>query len=387
MEITRIVAHPVTMSVAPLEEGGIAPYVTNHGQTEDVDRMLVEVQTDEGITGWGEMRMFLSPKSTQVILEDGIAPWVVGHSPFEVETLRRQMFIEYTNVDMFFSPIEIACWDIVGKVLERPIYELLGGWTAPTQTSRAGSPDSEWAAEVPIAYCVGILSPEESREHARKALDDNYAVLKTKAGRDWKQDVKRIVAMDDEVDGQLEFRLDPNQGWRFDEAVRVAAALADAGVYVQYLEQPIRVDTHGTLAKLRERTVQPIGPNEDTDIEHNLLDLIRRDALDVAVVDMTPAGGITAVRQLAGLAENAGVPVAHHCAFDLGVRTAAILHTVSSVPGFTLPPDSTYYAWEDDVLSEPLTVVDGAIPVPDGPGLGIEVDRSKVDEYRIRPSS
>jgi len=163
----------------------------------------------------------------------------------------------------------------------------------------------------------------------------------------------------------------------------VAAALADAGVYVQYLEQPIRVDSHGSLAKLRERTVQPIGPNEDTYIEHNLLDLIRRDALDVAVIDMTPAGGITGVRQLAGIAEDAGVPAAHHCAFDLGVRTAAILHTVSSVPGFTLPPDSTYYAWEDDILAEPLTVEDGAISVPEAPGLGVEVDMAKIDEYRI----
>jgi len=371
------------MSVVPLEEGGIAPYVTNHGQTDDVDRVLVEVETDEGITGWGEMRMFLSAESTRAVLEDGIAPWVVGHSPFEVEALRRQMFIEYTNVDMFFSPIEIACWDIVGKTLEKPVYELLGGWTAPDQTSRTGSPDSGSAGEVPIAYCVGILTPEESRKHARRALENDHPVLKTKAGRDWKQDVERIVAMDDEVDGQLEFRLDPNQGWRFDEAVRVAAALADAGVYVQYLEQPIRVDSHGSLAKLRERTVQPIGPNEDTYIEHNLLDLIRRDALDVAVIDMTPAGGITGVRQLAGIAEDAGVPAAHHCAFDLGVRTAAILHTVSSVPGFTLPPDSTYYAWEDDILAEPLTVEDGAISVPEAPGLGVEVDMAKIDEYRI----
>lgn len=383
MEITHVEAHPVTMSVVSLEEGGIAPYVTNHGQTDDVDRMLVEVETDEGITGWGEMRMFLSPEATRAIIEDGVAPWVVGRSPFEVETLRRQMFIEYTNVDMFFAPIEIACWDIVGKALEKPVYELLGGWTAPGQTARVGSPDRNSAADVPVAYCVGILPPEESRQHARKALEEGYPVLKTKAGRDWKQDVERIVAMDDEVDGHLEFRLDPNQGWRFDEAVRVGAALADAGVYVQYLEQPVRVDAHGTLAKLRERTTQPIGPNEDTYIEHNLLELIRRDALDVAVLDMTPAGGITAVRQLAGIAEAAGVPATHHCAFDLGVRTAAILHTVSSVPGFTLPPDSVYYAWEDDVLTEPLTIEDGAMPVPQDPGLGVEVDRAKLEEYRI----
>jgi len=98
---------------------------------------------------------------------------------------------------------------------------------------------------------------------------------------------------------------------------------------------------------------------------------------------MTPAGGISAVRQPAGIAEDAGVPATHHCAFDLGVRTAAIAHTVSSVPGFNLPPDTVYYAWEDDILVDPLTVTEGTIPVPDGPGLGVEVDERKLAEYAI----
>jgi L-alanine-DL-glutamate epimerase-like enolase superfamily enzyme len=383
MEITDIEAYPVNVPVVPLEDGGIAPYVTNHGQVTDVDRMIVRVETDEGVVGWGEMRMFLSPAATKSVLEDGIAPWVVGRSPFEVEGIRRQMFIEYTNVDMFFAPVEIACWDIVGKTLGKPICELLGGTTAPSRNERTNEPDNVDIQSVDVAYCVGILSPEESRKHAAEALNEGFSVLKTKAGRDWRTDVERIKAMHEESGGELDFRLDPNQGWRFDEAVRVAASLDDAGVYLQYLEQPIRVDAHGTLAKLRERTTQPIGPNEDTYIAHNLTEMIRRDALDVAVIDMTPAGGISAVRQLAGIAEDAGVPATHHCAFDLGVRTAAILHTVSGVPGFNLPPDSVYYAWEDDIITEPLSVENGAIPVPDGPGLGVEVDERKIAEYAI----
>jgi L-alanine-DL-glutamate epimerase-like enolase superfamily enzyme len=383
MEITNIETFPVNVNVESEEEGGIAPYVTNHGRVTDVDRILVRVDTDEGISGWGEMRVFLSAAATVSIIEDGIAPIVAGHSPFELESLRRLLFIEYTNADMFFSAVEVACWDIVGKALGEPVYKLLGGWTAPNVTERR--PDTEYDVdnEVEIAYCVGILSPEESRTHAAKALKRGFDVLKTKAGRDWKQDVDRIIAMDDETDGELEFRLDPNQGWRLDEAVRVGAALAEAGVYVQYLEQPIRVDAHESLAKLRERIPQPIGPNEDTYIAHNLKEMIQHGTLDVAVVDMTPVGGITGVRQVASIAEDAGIPCVHHCAFDLGIRTAAILHTVSSIPGFTMPPDSTYYAWEDDVIETPHKVSDGTMPVPDDPGLGITVDESKVEEHAI----
>jgi L-Ala-D/L-Glu epimerase len=383
MKITDIEAFAVNVDVVDRKDGGIAPYVTNHGAVTDMDRVLVRVDTDEGISGWGEMRVFLSPEVTVTILEDGIAPIVVGNSPYEVESLRRLLFIEYTNVDMFFSAIEVACWDIVGKDLGKPINELLGGRTAPNATNRTHDTEYDAVDSVDVAYCVGILSPEESREHAVKAVDDGYGVLKTKAGRDWRQDVERIVAMDDESDGRLDFRLDPNQGWRLDEAVRVGARLAEEGVYVQYLEQPIRVDAHESLARLRERIPQPIGPNEDTYIARNLKRMIRDGALDVAVVDMTPAGGISGVRQLASIAEDSAVPVVHHCAFDLGVRTAAILHTVSGIPGFTLPPDSTYYAWADDVITDPLTVEDGGIVVPDGPGLGVTVDEEKVAEHEI----
>ena len=383
MEITNVDVYAVNVPVVDIEDGGIAPYVTNHGSVEEMERMVVRVDTDEGITGWGEMRVFLSPEATRAVIEDGIAQWVVGRSPFELESFRRQIFIEYTNVDMFFSAIETACWDIVGKALEKPVYELLGGWTAPNLTERTNTPDRESVAPVDVAYCLGILSPEESRPHAARALEEGYSVLKTKAGRDWREDVRRIEAMHDEVDGELDFRLDPNQGWSLEEAVRVAAKLEDAGIYLQYMEQPIRVDSHAALTRLRERTRQPIGPNEDTYIPRNLRELIERGALDVAVVDLTPAGGITALRQLAAIAEDAGVPLVHHCAFDLGIRTAAILHAVTGIPGFTLPPDSVYYAWEDDILTDRLTVENGAIEVPDGPGLGIEVDPEKLDEYRI----
>lgn len=386
MEITGVEAFAVNVPLVDLEDGGIAPYVTNHNELTDMDRILVRVDTDEGISGWGEMRVFLSPEATVSVLEDGIAPMVEGHSPFETESLRRLLFIEYTNVDLFFTPIELACWDIVGKSLGKPVYELLGGWTAPDSASRKHRnhvTEYDSAGTVEFAYCLGILPPEESRAKASQALDEGYGVLKTKAGRDWKQDVARIEAMHDEVDGELEFRLDPNQGWTLDQAVRVGAALSDAGIYLQYMEQPIRVDSHTSLARLRERIDQPIGPNEDTYIPHNLRGLIEAGAVDVAVLDMTPLGGIAGLRQAASIAEDAGVPYTHHCAFDLGVRTAAILHAVYGIPGFSLPPDTVYYGWEDDVIEDPFVIEDGAMTVPDAPGLGVEIDRDKLDAHRI----
>ncbi|EMA17795.1 mandelate racemase/muconate lactonizing enzyme family protein [Haloarcula amylolytica] len=388
MEITGVSAVTVDVPLADLDEHlGIGPYVTNHGKLHSMERVLVRVDTDEGISGWGEMRVFLSPEATESIIEDGVGPMIEGQSPFEIERLRRQVFVEYTNVDMFFAAVETACWDIVGKALDRPVYELLGGWTAPTQGAQqhrqSVDGNSSAPTAVPVAFCLGILSPEESRIKAREALEAGFTVLKTKAGRDWRQDVERIKAMHDEVDGQLEFRLDPNQGWTLDQAVRVGAMLEDAGIYLQYMEQPIRVDSHRSLARLRQRLRQPIAPNEDTYISHNLQSLVEAGAMDVGVIDLTPAGGISGIRQQAAILEDAGVPFTHHCAFDLGIRTAAILHAFTGIPGFSLPPDSTYYGWEADVIEAPFDVSDGCLPAPEGPGLGISIDVDAVEEYRI----
>lgn len=388
MQITDVSAMTVDVPLIELDERlGIGPYVTNHGQVESMERVLVRVDTDEGISGWGEMRTFLSAAATEAVIEDGVGPLITGQSPFELERLRRQVFIEYTNVELFFAAVETACWDIAGKALGKPVHELLGGASAPEQTAAmnadAANAESASGDKVEFAFCLGILSPEESRVKAREALEAGFSVLKTKAGRDWKQDVARIEAMHDEVEGRLEFRLDPNQGWSLDQAVRVGAALEDAGIYLQYMEQPIRVNAHDSLATLRQRLRQPIAPNEDTYIPNNLRSLIDAGAMDVAVLDLTPAGGIAGLRQQAAIVEDAGIPYTHHCAFDLGVRTAAILHAVHGLPGFSLPPDTTYYAWEGDVIAEPFELTDGRMRVPSEPGLGIDVDMDAVEAYRV----
>lgn len=388
MEITDVSAVTVEVPLTDLEEHlGISPYTTNHVELTSMERVLICVDTDEGTSGWGEMRVFLSPEATESIIEDGIGPMICGQSPFETERLRRQVFVEYTNVEMFFAAVETACWDIIGKTLERPVYELLGGWTAPAQGSRRHRENIRSnrtePTDIPIAFCLGILPPEESRAKAREALEAGFTVLKTKAGRDWRQDVKRIKAMHNEVDGRLEFRLDPNQGWTPDESVRVGTMLEDENIYLEYMEQPIRVDSHGSLARLRQRLRQPIAPNEDTYIPRNVQSLVDTGALDVGVLDLTPAGGISGLRQQAAVLEQAGFPFTHHCAFDLGVRTAAILHAVTGIPGFSLPPDSTYYGWEADVIEDPFEVSNGRISPPTGPGLGITVDPEAVERFKI----
>lgn len=366
MQIVDVEAIPIAVDVEPLDEGGISPYVTGQGQLETAQRMLVKLETDEGITGWGESMVEMDSIAMKTLIEREIGPKVVGQSVWQIEQFVNDYFYYYVDIESLWGPVEMAMWDALGKSLGAPLHQLLGGKCIDT---------------VEVSYCVGILDPEDSREHSQHAFESGFSVLKTKGGRDWKQDVERLVAMDDEIDGQIEFRIDPNQTWSFEEAVRVGAKLEDAGVYVQYLEQPIQMETPGAYKQLRERLRQPIATNDDTYFSRNLFQLVKEDAIDVGVVDCVPSG-ISGVKKLAGIAEDSGVTLVHHCGFDLGVKTAAMLHTVSSTPAFSLPSDTTYYAWAEHIVEQPFEISDGKMTVPDAPGLGVTVDESQVQALR-----
>ncbi len=166
------------------------------------------------------------------------------------------------------------------------------------------------------------------------------------------------------------------------EAVRALTRLEEQGILLEYIEQPLRTETFGSYASLRSRTRTPIGVNEDTYFNGNLRQLLKADAIDAAVVDLVPAGGLGCSRAGRG-GQAAGVSVSHHCGFDLGIKTAAMLHLVGSTPAIDLAPDSVYYGWDDYVIENPFEVEDGAYPVPTGPGLRITVDESAVERYRL----
>lgn len=189
--------------------------------------------------------------------------------------------------------------------------------------------------------------------------------------------------MHEAVDGDLEFRLDPNQMWDTQDAVRVGASLEEAEIRLQYLEQPVRIDSIGTLKRMRERLTTPIaGGNEDLYMLRNLFYLVREEAIDIGQPDLVPAGGILAVRREASVTAEANVPL-DHCGFDFGLKEAAKAHLIASTPAFNLPADSVYYALEDDILEEPLVIEDGCLQVPDRPGLAGPVDEATVKRYRL----
>jgi L-alanine-DL-glutamate epimerase-like enolase superfamily enzyme len=369
MQITSLEATPVRVEIRSREEPyGAAPYVAGYHTFEHVLRLVVRIETDEGVVGWGETMVDPEPNVARAIMEHVVGPEALGREVWEVEAFCDSFEYPYMHVRPYVAGVEMAMWDALGKAKDVPLHQLFGG---------------KRTDEVPVAYCLGITDPEEAAEQARWARDEGFGVIKTKGGLDVDRDAERLTAMHEATDGELKFRLDGNQTMSHGEATEIGARLEDAGVFLQYFEQPLRTDSIGGYKRLRQRLRTPIAVNEDTYHRRNLFELVREDAIDAAVVDMVPVGGLLATKKLMGLCEEANLSVAHHSSFDLGIKNAAVLHFVASEPAMDLPPDRVNFALADDVVEERFEVTDGRMTVPDGPGLGVSVNEEAVEELQV----
>ncbi len=369
MEITSVEATPVRVDIRSRDEPyGVAPYVAGYTTFEEIRRLVVRIETDDGVVGWGETTVGPEPNLATAAVEHLIAPEAVGREVWEVESFLDAFEYPYMQIRPYVAGVEMAMWDALGKTKGMPLHQFFGG---------------KRTDDLPVAYCLGITDPAEAAERARWARDEGFEVIKTKGGLDVDQDVERLVAMQEATDGDLDFRLDGNQTMRHGEAVETAARLEDAGVYLQYFEQPLRVGNVGGYVRLRQRLHTPVAVNEDTYHEHNFFELVREDAVDAAVVDLIPVGGLLPTQKLLGVADEANVSLAHHASFDLGIKTAAVLHFVAASPELDLPPDRVNYSLADDVVTERLPVSDGRMTVPEGPGLGVDVSPEAVEALRV----
>lgn len=373
MKIHDILLTNVKIPLIPLSEGGIAPYRGHNlargtGLTHAVS-CIFKVITDDGIIGWGETNPIINLKVQRALFEVYIKPLMLGKDPHEINLLSQQVtkaFEPPLATKSMLAGIDVACWDILGKAAGQPIYNLLGGMVR----NKAG-----------IAYCLGLEEFNTTKEKLIQIKEQGYKTLKTKGGEDVAYDIKRAEFLRNCVGSDFNLRIDMNQAYDISQAVRYLAGVEKLDL--EYIEQPIAINQFDALASLRKRSKTPIAINEDSYIRHNLFECIRRNAIDIAVVDLDPSGGISELVRVANICLEAGLPLAHHCGFDMGIKLAAILQIYAAKPAFSHPTDSTYMAHSNDLLTEKIKIMDGSYMVPEGPGLGIEVDEDKLKFYRV----
>ena len=340
----------------------VAPYQSRYRATSFKDALLVRLETDTGLVGWGETPVDWITNTFAGNPQELMRREVVGRDPFDLEA----WYAETKLGSFLASGVEMAMWDIIGKAAKQPLYKLLGGAVRK---------------KVELAACMGIRPYDEAKTIARQYLEEGFTTLKTKAGREPEEDLNMVRGIRDGVGDKLKLRIDPNQGYSPDKAFPLARDLEKYNL--EYFEQPMPMGLIGEAARLRRQTKTPIALNESVTTPEIVLQILQLRAADVLLPDTYQCFGILGVKKVAALAEAAGVPCVFHCAHDLGLKTAAMLHVVASSPGFTLANDCTYYGLVDDVIHPLHTIERGHMTVPEGHGLGVSVDDKKVQKYRL----
>ncbi len=342
----------------------IAPYENRYRAGTSSAALIVRVETDGGIVGWGEtpQRLYVDAGPFSGAEGDELNSRLQGWDPFEIERLYVDAGLQDDHLQ---SGIEMALWDIAGKVCGQPLYQLLGGAVR--------------AKEIELAACMGIQPYDRAGEIARHYTDMGFSTLKTKAGRSAAEDLEMVRGVRDAVGDRLKLRIDPNQGYSPDVAKSLARDLEPFAL--EYLEQPMDRELIAEAAQLRRATSTPIALNESVTTPEVALDIVRADAAAVLLPDTYQCGGILGVRKVATIAAAARRPCVMHCAHDFGLKTAAMLHIVVSTPAFTLANDCTYYGLESDITVVPFEICRGRMRVPEAPGLGVEIDLKKLEHY------
>lgn len=354
-------------------------YMTRYASIQCV----IFIDTDEGITGIGS---FMG--DPHVIL-NRIRPVLIGKDPFDIELLENA---EYGGGVVHqarwraiptdaMAGVDNALWDIVGKACNQPLYKLWGG--------KVNSP-------IHVRYWMDCRSPEEQASEALKAVERGWTSFKVKLGTDPDTDVERVRAIREAVGDKRELCLDVNGAYPLSVAINTLKRLQKYNP--ASVEEPVPsvwpYDSGclDNMADIRRITGIPIeahshGPN----CEQFVMDLVNKRAADALHVNVSFTGSVLECRRVCAIAEAGGLIVnCQSTAAELGPRNALLLHLITAERAFKGTHDSSTHFLEPpsgDIITEEFRTVNGTLKVPEGAGLGVEIDEAKLAHYHELYSS
>jgi L-rhamnonate dehydratase len=346
------------------------------------DTLLVRVYTDEGIVGVGEVDTVPSVGAAVITapyshtMATGLREILIGKDPFEIEKIWDEMYwktIYYGRtgpVIHAMSGVDIALWDILGKALNRPVYQLLGG-----------------AFRTSIEAYASVLMPETPAEAARIAenfVKQGYRAMKFgwgPIGRDEKLDVELVKAIRAAIGDDVKLMIDAGLAWDATSAIRMAHKYGEYNVF--WLEEPLPPDDIAGYARLAQAAPMYIAAGEQESGRRSFQRLLDEGDIGIVQPDLARCGGLTEAKKIAYMAYDRNKKVVPH-AFKSGISVAACAHLVASIPnGFTLEYTMSESPIARELVKNPVTLVNGRIEVPQGPGLGIEINEDIVRRYRV----
>ena len=346
---------------------------------------IVKVTSDTGHVGWGEG---YGPAGVIRAGIEFLTPFVVGQNPIETETIWGTMYrrtLDFARRGILvsaISAIDVALWDLKGKILEQPVHLLLGGKKRDMITP----------------YATGLyftnhgnmskLLPEEAKQYVAMG----YKAMKMKVGLSLEEDVEYVRLIRQAIGPRIKLMIDANHAYNLREAIQLARAVEPYNIY--WFEEPISPEYYGQYAELRAKTTIPIAAGECEYLRFGFQTLLQSSSVDIIQPDICASGGLTEAKRIAALASVYGVEVVPHT-WGTGIAIAAAMHFVSNLdtlPGRLRTPDNFMeYDRTENGLREALTTTDmvvknGEIKITDAPGLGFELNEEALHQYNLTES-
>jgi L-alanine-DL-glutamate epimerase-like enolase superfamily enzyme len=332
------------------------------------DATLVRVTTDTGLTGFGSGDLMVGFKGHESLF--------IGQDPLALERHYRVL----SNIDFHYGrcwPLDLALWDLAGKITGQPCWKLLGGLSNRVRA---------------YASSGTLRDPSATADAAERYLAQGFPALKLRFHRgDWRDDVKALEAVRARIGNRLELMVDCNQGWRLPwdteapwslkDAVTVGRELERLGVY--WMEEPLHRGDYAGMRALRESVDVRIAGGEMTRQAHEIRELIDRECLDVLQPDVALVGGITGLRRVAIRAQEHNIVFTPHT-WTNGMGVMANAHLVAGLghaPFIEFPYDPPEWSLDrrDYIMAQPLTAdSDGWLNLSNAPGMGYTVDEARL---------
>ncbi|MER7794177.1 dipeptide epimerase [Streptomyces sp. NPDC097640] len=351
-----IAAVHVHRLVAPLH----TPFVTALAHLTHVSTVVVEIVDRDGRSGFGEAPEVWtvtgsSLASSEACVTEVFTPLLIGRDADDLVENCRRVSRAVVGNEPAKAAVDIALHDLAAVRLGIPLVRLLGG--------------SGLVVPTDVSLAVGTVGSMATAAKSRVA--EGFDVLKVKVGTDAATDINRVTAVRQAVGPEVRIRLDANQGWTPREAVRVIRSLEDAGMEVEFVEQPVAYRDVEGLAWVSDRVETPIMADESVFDVRDLVEVIRRRAADLVNVKLAKSGGLSAARTLLELARAQGMGTILGCMLESEIGTGAAASLVAAY-GTTMVSDLDAVWW----LQRPAVVggmryQGAAVVLPDAPGLGI----------------
>ena len=377
-QIKKVTCHVVS---APVER----PFTSSRGWLyKQRGSCIVEIETSDGVVGWGEC--YGPSQVARAYIDSQYGPRIIGRDPFDVEVIWEDLYNrikDYGNKGMAISAlsgIDIALWDIIGKLVNKPIHKLIGG---------------AYRTEVQ-SYATGLYFIdmdrliEEAVEEAQGYVADGFTAIKMKIGLGSpKLDLERVRRVREAVGDEVRLMVDANHCFTVPAAIRLGRELEKLDV--EWFEEPISPEDLDGYVEVTRALDMAVAGGENEFTRWGFRDIVARKAMDIVQPDVCAAGGISECRKIATLAAAHGVECVPH-AWGSAIGLAATLHFIAALPDQPpsfrpMPPLLEFEQCENpfrDLLTvEPIVQHRGVVQIPTGAGLGIEVKREVLDRYRV----